>query len=77
MKLVPHMPQKVQYLLQFSFPLVKQLTQKTATEQFVGGRPGYDKETLFGWLRCPASLHSRSPGISCTNGWRYFHTRRG
>lgn len=50
MKLVPQMPQKVQYLLQFSFPLVTQMTQKTASETFVGGRPGYDKETLFGWL---------------------------
>ena len=50
MTLVPQMPQKVQYLLQFSFPLVTQLTQKTATQSFVGGRPGYDKETLFGWL---------------------------
>jgi len=50
MTLVPQMPQKVQYLLQFSFPLVKQLTQKTATERFVGGRPSYDKEQLFGWL---------------------------
>jgi hypothetical protein len=50
MTLVPQMPQKVQYLLQFSFPLVKHLTQKTATESFVGGRPGYDKEMLFGWL---------------------------
>jgi len=50
MTLVPQMPEKVQYLLQFSFPLVKQLCQKTTSEQFVGGRKGYDKETLFGWL---------------------------
>lgn len=50
MILVPQMPQKVQYLLTFSFPLVSKLSQKTISEQFVGGRPGYDKETLFGWL---------------------------
>lgn len=50
MTLVPQMPQKVQYLLHFSFPLVKTLCQKTASEVFVGGRPGYEKETLFGWL---------------------------
>jgi len=50
MVLVPHMPEKVQYLLHFSFPLVKKLCQKTASEQFVGGRPGYDKEMLFLWL---------------------------
>ena len=50
MLLVPQMPEKVQYLLQFSFPLVKQLCEKTVSEKFVGGRPGYDKETLFGWL---------------------------
>ena len=50
MTLVPQMPEKVQYLLRFSFPLVAQVCEKTLAEQFVGGRPGYDKETLFGWL---------------------------
>jgi transposase len=50
MKLVPKLPGKVQYLSNFSFPLVKKLCQKSLSEQFVGGRPGYDKETLFGWL---------------------------
>lgn len=50
MLLVPQMPEKVQYLLNFSFPEVSQLCQKTLSEQFVGGRPGYDKELLFGWL---------------------------
>src|SRR3989344_8082883 len=50
MLLIPHMPQKVQYLLHFSFPLVKKLCEKTIAEKFVGGRKGYDKETLFGWL---------------------------
>jgi len=50
MILVPQMPWKVQYLLNFSFPLVKKLCEKTAVEKFVGGRKGYDKEFLFGWL---------------------------
>lgn len=50
MILVPKLPQKVQFVLQFSFPQVKKLTQKTSVEQFVGGRPGYDREKLFGWL---------------------------
>ena len=50
MTLVPQMPDKVQYLLQFSFPLVKKLCRKTAIEKFIGGRKGYDKELLFGWL---------------------------
>lgn len=50
MVLVPQMPEKVQYLLRFSFPLVSKLCKKTAIEHFVGGRKGYDKETLFVWL---------------------------
>jgi hypothetical protein len=50
MILVPQMPEKVQYLLKFSFPLVKELCEKTVVEKFVGGRNGYDKELLFGWL---------------------------
>jgi len=41
------LPKKVQFLSFFSFPEVKQLCEKTLTEQFVGGRPGYDKELLF------------------------------
>jgi len=50
MLLVPQMPEKVQYLLQFSFPIVNQLCEKSVSEKFVGGRKGYDKEILFGWL---------------------------
>ncbi len=50
MLLVPQMPEKVQYLLQFSFPLVNKLCKKTEEEKFVGGRKGYSKEILFGWL---------------------------
>lgn len=50
MLLVPQMPQKAQYLQQFSFPEVKKLCQKTLAEQFIGGRPGYEKEALFAWL---------------------------
>lgn len=47
MTFVPKLPKKVQYLLSFSFPLVRKLCQKTPTEQFIGGRKGYDKELLF------------------------------
>jgi hypothetical protein len=50
MLLVPKMPQEVQFVLSYSFPLVKKLLKKTKAEHFVGGRKGYDKETLFGWL---------------------------
>lgn len=50
MKLVPQMPERVQYLLGFSFPQVNILCAKTNVEKFVGGRKGYDKETLFVWL---------------------------
>lgn len=50
MILVPKLPQKVQFVLNFSFPLVSKLCEKTTSEKFVGGRIGYDKEMLFGWL---------------------------
>ena len=50
MILLPQLPKKVQFVLNFSFPIVKKLCQKTLTEQFVGGRPGFDKEMLLGWL---------------------------
>lgn len=50
MQLVPKLPQKVQFVADFSFPLVSKLTQKTNAEKFVGGRKGYDKEILFVWL---------------------------
>ncbi len=50
MTLVPQMPEKVQYLLKFSFPMVQKLCEKTPIEKFIGGRRGYDKEVLFGWL---------------------------
>lgn len=44
---VPKFPKKVQFLFGFSFKYVKTLSRKTPIEQFVGGRPGYDKELLF------------------------------
>lgn len=50
MLLVPQMPQKAQYVLDFSFPLVLKLCKKTKAEEFIGGRKGYDKEMLFSWL---------------------------
>lgn len=50
MTIRPNLPQKVQFLREFSFPLVNQLTKKSNMEQFVGGRPGYSKEVLFFWL---------------------------
>lgn len=50
MILVPQFPKKVKYLLDFSYPLVAKLSQRTATQQFVGGRPGYEKALLFQWL---------------------------
>lgn len=50
MTLVPQLPEKVQYLTTCSFPLVAELCTKTAKESFSGGRKGYDKEKLFGWL---------------------------
>lgn len=50
MKFVPQMPERVQYLQNFSFPLVTKLCKKTASEMFVGGRKGMNKEVLFKWL---------------------------
>lgn len=50
MQVVPKMPEKVKYLEGFSFPVVKDLCKKTASERFVGGRPGHDEELLFFWL---------------------------
>ncbi len=50
MTLVPKFPKKVQHLLNFSFPIIKRLCKKSRIEQFVGGKPGYDREFLFALL---------------------------
>lgn len=47
MKLVPKLPKKVQYLLEFSCPLINQLLVR---KPFIGGRIGYPKDEVFGWL---------------------------
>lgn len=47
MNFVPKFPKKVQYLLNFSFPIIRRLCRRTQAEAFVGGRKGYDKELLF------------------------------
>lgn len=50
LNITPNLPSKVQFLEQFSFPLINQLTAKSSTEKFLGGRPGISKEVLFFWL---------------------------
>lgn len=50
MIITPNLPQKVQFLEGFSFPFIQTLLEKTPTESFLGGRPGYSKELLFFWL---------------------------
>lgn len=50
MKVVPNLPPKVQFLQTFSFAAVDRLCQKTQSEVFIGGRPGYKKSQLFFWL---------------------------
>lgn len=62
------MPWKVKYLTTFSFPLVKKLCKKTATETFVGGRPGYDKEVLFFWLLVKKVTNWSYPTIASMAG---------
>lgn len=47
MKLVPKLPKKVQYLMEFSCPMVNQLFVR---KPFIGGRIGYPKDEIFGWL---------------------------
>ncbi|MCR4285243.1 MAG: transposase [archaeon] len=47
MNFVPKLPHKVQYLSSFSFSFISELCEKSSSEKFVGGRPGYDKEFLF------------------------------
>lgn len=47
MKFVPQIPQKVQFIFDYSFPIVSKLCKKTKLEQFIGGRKGYDREYLF------------------------------
>lgn len=50
LNITPNLPSKVQFLEDFSFPVINALTQKTNVEKFLGGRPGYSKEVLFFWL---------------------------
>lgn len=47
MTFVPKLPHKVKFLSSFSFSFISKLCEKSSTEKFVGGRPGYDKELLF------------------------------
>lgn len=47
MNFVPQLPRKVQFVFDLSFPLVGKLCRRTALEEFVGGRRGYDREFLF------------------------------
>lgn len=85
MIVVSKLPQKVQFVLSFSFPLVSRLCRKTPIEAFIGGRPHSDYETLFGWLlvkkvtnwdyRTIASLSNVSASTLCRAN-TYFLTKR-
>ncbi len=50
MTFVPKLPHKVQYLFSFPFSFISKLCEKSLTDKFIGGRPGYDKEFLFSLL---------------------------
>jgi len=45
--ITPKFPKKVEFLFEFSFPLIDKLIPR---KPFIGGRIGYDKQTLFVWL---------------------------
>lgn len=47
MILVPKLPKKVQFLAELSFPLIEKLLPR---KPFIGGRIGYPKDEVFGWL---------------------------
>lgn len=42
-----HLPKKVKWILELSFPLINKLYPR---ETFIGGRIGYPKEEIFKWL---------------------------
>lgn len=54
MHLVPNFPHKVQYVVEYSLPIITQLTERN---RFDGGRIGYSKEMLFGWLLVKKVMH--------------------
>lgn len=47
MLLIPKLPKKVQFLLEYSLPVVSKLFVR---KPFIGGRIGYPKEQILGWL---------------------------
>lgn len=47
MNLVPKFPKKVQFLMNISLPVIETFLPR---KPFIGGRIGYPKEQVFGWL---------------------------
>ncbi|MBI3384959.1 transposase [Candidatus Gottesmanbacteria bacterium] len=47
MLVLKHLPKKVKWVLELSFPLINKLYPR---ETFIGGRIGYSKEEIFKWL---------------------------
>ncbi len=47
MKVIEHLPKKVKFVMELSFPLINKLFPRKG---FVGGRIGYPKEEIFRWL---------------------------
>lgn len=47
MKVVNHLPKKVQSIMELQFPVIDQLSPRKG---FIGGRIGYSKEVVFKWL---------------------------
>ena len=47
MKVIEHLPGKVKFVMELSFPLINKLFLRKG---FVGGRIGYPKEEIFRWL---------------------------
>lgn len=47
MLVLKHLPKKVKFMMELSFPLINKLFPR---ETFIGGRIGYSKEEIFKWL---------------------------
>lgn len=47
MLLIPKLPKKVQFLMEYSLPVMNKLLVR---EPFIGGRIGYPKDQILGWL---------------------------
>lgn len=74
MKVIEHLPRKVKFIMELSFPIINKFFPRKG---FIGGRIGYSKELVFKWLLVKKVTNWDYRSVADVSGISYPTLARG